>query len=169
METDLRRWMRLCEAITAYHGSSEGEPVFAASHTGNNSHTFGSYQSTRHGIFFTDNPQFAALYGKVTRYRLNLRHTLDLENDNNTVWDFVQSLDPHSPERDLWLTAREIMFRDKYWQLFEDEVGERFVPFLQQRGYDSATFTEYHDENGEEFKSKTIVVFDPRLITLIRK
>lgn len=155
----------LSEAVLAYHGSTMDNPTFDSHHTGHNSHTFGAYESTRHGIFFTDDPEFAALYGKVGRYRLNIHHTLDLENDNNAIWDFVQSIDPFGPDRNLWIEARGIMYDSKYWPLFEDEVGERFVAFLRERGYDSASFHEYNeDDNGQEHESHTIVVFDPQLV-----
>ena len=162
---DAARQLKLSEnrAPRFYHGSSEIEPVFRPEHTGTNSHACGSYNSIRHGIFFTNNPKFAAMYGKIGKYRLKVRRTLDLENDNNTIWNFVQSFDPHNPdERPIWLEAREIMFRNKYWQLFEDEVGQHFVAFLKDQGYDSATFPEYNqDDSGEEHGSVTTVVFDP--------
>jgi hypothetical protein len=162
MISEMRRLITLCEAVRAYHGSSLPDPVFEPQHTGSNSHTFGPYKSTRHGIFFSNSRTYAALYGQVGQYRLNVHHTLDLENDNNTIWNFVQSFDPHDPDqRNTWLEARAIMHDSKHWQLFEDEVGERFVPYLQKLGYDSATFEEYADENGKEFKSRTTVVFDP--------
>jgi hypothetical protein len=153
--------MTLCESISAYHGSLEVNPVFGPTHTGNNSHTFGAYQSTRHGIFFSNNRKFAALYGRVGCYRLNIRHTLDLENDNNVIWDFVESFDPHDPdERSIWMDARGIMRANQYWELFEDDVGERFVAYLRERGYDSATFVESSMEDGQEYESRTTVVFD---------
>lgn len=160
----------LSESIYGYHGSSENNPTFAASHVGNNSHTFGSYSSTRHGCFFSDNPNFSAMYGSVKKYALNINHTIDLENDNNVIWNFVQSFDPHSHDRDMWLSARSSMFNNQYWQFFEDDVGERFIPFLQNLGYDSAMFREWHeDDNGTERQSKTIVVFDPKNIKYVDK
>jgi hypothetical protein len=162
MTHDMRRLITLCEAI-GYHGSSEANPTFTASHTGHNSHTFGGYSSTRHGIFFSNNRKVSALYGQVGRYRLNIRHTLDLHNDKNVLWDFTQSLDPHDPtERPIWLEATATFRDNKYWQLFEDDVGERLVPYLMQRGFDSARFIEYiPDDDDGEVKSRTTVVFDP--------
>lgn len=164
----MRTFLNVLTEIDAYHGSSETEPVFGASHTGNNSHTFGAYQSTRHGIFFSGNKKFAALYGKVGRYRLNVKHTVDLENDHNAIYNFVHSLDAFDPdERQLFLDARAMMYDNHYWQLFEDEVGERFVAYLTAHGFDSAAFRESNSEGGTEFESRTTVVFDPKKIKRI--
>jgi hypothetical protein len=158
----------ISETTYGYHGSSENNPLFTKSHTGDNQHTFGSYGSTRHGSFFSDNPNFSAIYGSVKKYALNINHTIDLDNDNNVLWDFVQSFDAHGHDRDVWLSARSAMFNNKYWQFFEDVVGERFVPFLQNLGYDSATFNEWlEDDNGTEQQSKTVVVFDPKNINAV--
>jgi hypothetical protein len=161
------KWDEIFEAVRAYHGSGHANPVFIMGHTGNNSHTFGSYQSQRWGVFFTDNPDFARMYGNVAAYDLDLHKTLDCENDNNAIWNFVQSFDPHDPEqRNTWLDARAIMHSNHYWQLFEDEVGERFVAYLRELGFDSAMFVEYNvdDNDGDERRSHTIVVLDPSLI-----
>jgi hypothetical protein len=54
------------------------------------------------------------------------------------------------------------------WELFEDELGERFTKYLKKHGYDSAKFTEYADNNGEEIKSNTIVVLNKNLIKKIK-
>lgn len=136
-------------------------------HTGNNSHTFGAYESTRYGIFFTNNKSFAELYGNVKKYKLNISKTLDLDNNNNFVYHFERGLDAFDPEeRYIWQQVRGIESGSspQYWQLFEEELGERFVRHLQDNGYDSATFVEYAEENGEEFESHTIVVLEPSLV-----
>lgn len=170
MKNDLRRWILLVESVRAYHGSGNSDPAFIMGHTGTNSHTFGSYQSQRWGVFFTDNPDFARMYGNVSAYDLDIHHTLDLDNDNNIIWNFVESLDPHDPvERSIWMDARASMRDDKHWHFFEDEVGERFVAYLHTLGYDSAKFVEYNDDDGrKEHKSHTIVVLDPSLIRKVR-
>lgn len=157
----------LTEAVKAYHGSSEKNPNFRIGHTGYNTHTFGGYTSKRYGVFFSTNPKFAAIYGEVGEYRLNLRRTLNLEKDRGkTIHEFIESLDPFDPtERPIWMTAKYIR---NVWQMFEDDVGKRFVEFLKELGYDSASFIEYNeDDNGKEIKSNTIVVLDPSKIKKI--
>ena len=162
------KWSEIIvETVRAYHGSSSGvsDPTFIMGHTGSNSHTFGHYQSQRWGAFFSDNPDFSRMYGAPVAYDLNVHHTCQLENDN-TIWNFVQSFDPHDPEqRNLWQDAVAIMRSNRYWQLFEDEVGERFTAYLKELGYDSASFVEYsEDDHGTEHRSHSVVVLDPSLI-----
>lgn len=157
----------LHEEVKAFHGSQQsGGPVFQLGHSGDNSHTIGSYQSKRWGVFFTNNPDFARLYGTVNQYTLNVNNTIDFEIDHgDTFREFLETLDPFGDERQLWLAAKHLRHD---WQMFENEVGERFVAFLKERGYDSAAFVEYNeDENGEEHRSETIVVFDPAKIKKI--
>ena len=129
-------------------------------HTGDNSHTFGSYQSKRWGVFFTDNPDFAAIYGTVEKFTLNIRRTVEISDD--LTHDFLDSLDAFDPiDRPIWQAVKH---HQTDWSLFEDDLGERFVKFLRDQGYDSATFDESNEHEGQEFESHTIVVIDPSLI-----
>lgn len=157
--------MRLLELI-AYHGSEHTKPRFATSHTGNNSHTFGAYTSTRTGIFFSDNPQFSRMYGTVGKYDLTMQNTCtDLME---WAFRYGMTLDAHDPDqRPMWLEISGITRGSggDEWHLFEDEVGEVFVPWLKEQGFDSAQFEEWgEDDNGEECQSLTTVVFDPSQI-----
>lgn len=147
--------------VKAYHGSRNGHQGFDTGHTGDNSHTFGSYQSKRSGIFFTKNPKFAALYGDVQEYTLKLRKTCNLDAQDNFLYNFAQSL--YEQDRNLWLDASSIVDgHSSIWMLFENELGEVFVKYLKSNGFDSAVFTEYNqDDNEKEIKSKTYVVFNP--------
>lgn len=148
-----------------------GAPSFTMGHTGDNSHTFGSYQSTRHGIFFSDNPDFAGLYGKVGKYTLHVRRTLDFDADRmDTLYKFIDSLDAFSPaERPIWLSARNVVLGHwQPWQLFEDELGAKFVAYLQSIGYDSVSFQEFNlDDDEQAHQSHTIVVLDPKLVHVV--
>jgi hypothetical protein len=159
----MRYFEILNETVVGYHGSRAGDPVFKIGHSGNNAHTFGAYDSQRYGAFFSDNPKFAALYGNVKKYVLNIHDTADL-NTPYICQEFMESLDPFDPvDRPCWAVVQHAT--KQTWQLFEDELGERFTKFLLDNGYDSATFTEYNeDPEGNEFKSNTIVVLKPELI-----
>jgi len=157
---EMRQIINISESVKAFHGSvSDSKFIFG--HKGNNSHTFGTYNSKRWGIFFSNNPNFAKIYGNVSEYILNIKNTFEFNEYN--IDAFLESLDPFDPsERPIWQVARHIK---KEWQFFEDDVGEYFVKYLFARDFDSATFIEYNeDENGVEQKSHTIVVFDPSLI-----
>jgi len=154
----------LFEAITRYHGTSTPDAEFGPVHTGNNSHTFGAYTSTRYGIFFSNNPRFAAIYGTVGKYKLNLKDTLDMDKAPDVWDDFKKSIDPFD-DRDFWLELRYGV--KETWHRFENDVGKRWVKYLLQQGYDSAKFVEYNDKDGKEIKSETIVVFNPNSIVKI--
>jgi len=152
--------------VTVYHGSQMDNPNFVLGHTGENSTTFGSYNSTRWGVFFTDNIDFARMYGKVNSYNITINNTLDLDKEQATdvIYEFSETLDPHNQEeRPIWLDVGNVLrgYWQK-WQLFEEDLGEVFVSYLQSNGFDSAKFTEYNkDDNDIEHKSNTIVVFNP--------
>lgn len=154
------RFSELFESITAYHGSSNEHQGFDTKHTGTNSTVFGAYHNDRHGIFFSLNPHFAALYGDVIEYELNISNTIDLNENPNIVFEFTQKNDL---DRNVMLDARSVMYGDwSTWQLFEDELGEEFVSFLKEKGYDSASFAESNfDDEENEIEGKTIVVFNP--------
>lgn len=151
--------------VLAYHGSKQTDVVFEPSHIGDNSHTFGNYQSKRTGVFFSDNPEFSAMYGTVQQYRLNLTNTatdlLELAYRASMTLDAF-----HPDQRPLWIDVVGITRSSgREWQLFDDEIGDFFVPWLIEQGYDSAQFVEYNeDDDGQEHRSVTTVVFDPSKI-----
>lgn len=95
--------------IKMYHGTGDG-PVknFILGHTGNNSHTFGHYNSKRYGVFFTDNVTVANIYKNVHVYELNIDSTAMLDKLDKTyiIENFIDSIDPHGDERDIWLQAK---------------------------------------------------------------
>lgn len=154
----------LKESVIAYHGSNQERPAFKASHTGDNSSEFGDYQTQRHGTFFTNNPKFAALYGDVQQYRLNVNNTLALKSPEgeDVIYNFTQSDIP----RELRIGSQQVLRGHwSIWQMFENDLGKNFVPYLQELGYDSASFYETHeDDNGDEIEGHTIVVFNPNKI-----
>jgi hypothetical protein len=160
------RYKELSESIKAYHGSGKNpQPAFDVKHIGHNSHTFGSYESERHGIFFTTNPKFAAIYGDVMEYDLNISNTYDMDENDSVIFNFLSWL--KETENDLYPEARDTVMHQGHWHLFENEVGEAFVHFLRRKkGFDSAVFEEEHEVEGpdgevETIESKTIVVFNP--------
>lgn len=156
--------MRIYE-IKGYHGSTNDHQAFDVLHTGYNSTSFSEYTSTRHGVFFTNNPEFAALYGDVMEYDLNITNTINLNsiNASNVISAFVDLM--FDIDRDVALDARNVLHgHGQVWGLFEDTVGEYFVKFLKDNGYDSATFIEDHETDDGYIESDTIVVFNPSKI-----
>jgi len=160
--------MRLLELI-AYHGNDQDNPEFAHSRMGTISTNFSTGKILRFGSFFTNNPDFAAIYGNVQEYDLNVHNiATDLRN---LAYDFSLELDAHDPDqRTTWIYATGIArsTADDLWELFDGDLGEVFVPWLIDQGHDSAQFEEWDTNNdGEEIKSLTTVVFDPRNIKQI--
>lgn len=159
--SDLLR--RLNESVEAYHASNSKEPITHFNPIGKstNSFTFGSADVERTGIFFTDNPEFAKSYApNVFRYTLDIHKIAEMSM--SLMLDFAETLDPFGPQRDIWTWAKNLQY---FWQAFDNEIGQVFVNWLKQEGYDSATFTEETElESGEYVEGRTYVVFDPAKI-----
>jgi len=163
--------MRLDELI-AYNGRKNPDNPILSQHTGDNSTTFGAYKSTRYGAFFTNNPEFAKLYGEVREYDIDDSDIVNYELLNDLASAYASSLDYHDPDiREIALSIGYIAGNTQAdeWGLFEDEIGEHFVPWLKNHGYTGAQFFEYHEGyDGKELKSLTTVVFDLSIIRRIR-
>lgn len=117
----------------------------------------GNLKTTRHGIFLSDNPKFAEEFGEnVFNLKANVKNTYPM--NYNTKEDFADSIDSKK-ERKLWEEAK---YSNHNWELFEGELGKRFVKFLKDKGYDSASFQE-ETGSGESLKeSNTLVVLDKK-------
>lgn len=149
--------------VRGYHGTSEPR-IFQKSHTGTNSTVFGTYHTTRTGTFFSDNPEFAKIYGDhVREFELDLDKIVAGSHDlQEMAFQFAMNAEELGIDHDIAMDARSVAFGDwSVWQLFEDELGEKFVAWLQSQGYDGAAFEEYHDEDHGEIGGTTYVAFDP--------
>lgn len=149
---------QLLEYITLYHGAMEhGNRNMG--HTGNNSTEFGYYNSKRYGIFLSDNPNFAKIYGDVKKYGLSLSPSEVPDVENGTlINDFISWADEKN------LNHVTFFFRHQFnhvWELFEEEIGEAFLQFARENHYKAVKFTEYQeDDSGKKVKGTTYVVFD---------
>jgi len=151
-----------------YHGSnSQDIDNFRPSNAGHiNAGLFGNIAVTRHGIFLSNSKDFASEYGShIYSVMPTIHNTANVELVKQ---DFVESLDPFE-ERDLWLLARASKHP---WGLFDGKLGEKFVQCLKSSGFDSATFEEDlpadATKTGTEKLSKTLVVFDPKNVRILR-
>lgn len=148
-----------------WHGSDSDDPRFDIGHRGKNSHTFGNYESNRYGIFFTDNPQFAALYGTPKKFVVYPKNTFDFDYSHDiklAEMDFLNYYEETGVPDDIKHIAR---YTKHEWEWFENELGAYFVNWLKDRGYDSARFTEYNlDDEGKELVSNTLVILDKHII-----
>lgn len=117
LTTNIRTKIKeLIQEIKAYHGSYTGHKAFDVKHTGHNSHTFGEYDNTRHGTFFSLNPEFAALYGDDMEYELLINNTVDLDNYHDFPYDLAEFLGEND-EYDLAHEVKNMMY-EPIWHFF---------------------------------------------------
>jgi len=154
----------IIENIFGYHGSDQKNKKFTNKRTSlNNMGTLGNVKTERHGSFFSDNPSFSRVYGKnVTMHKLKIKNPYKMDK-NNYKSEIEDKFNAFGPDRDNWITFKHGTKHP--WQMFEGEIGKRFVKHLRSKGYDSAQFTEYiTDDDGNEHKGTTTVVFNKRKI-----
>lgn len=157
-------WFQKISQSELFHGTNEDTNPTGWSSSYESKNDFGILGligTTRHGIFLTDNQDFAKQYGsKILKFKPNFQNTAILD-DRELINDFTETLDPYS-DRDTWLLAK---YQRKIWMFFENELGLKFTNWLVKQGYDSAQFSEYaSSDSGEEVQGTTTVVFDPSLL-----
>ena len=148
--------------ITRYHGSRElKEPIDKFKRKGKSYVSFGpllaDFEVKRHGIFFTNKESFAKQFGIVHKYEIRVKNTIIL---TDYIKDkFADSIGAWSKDREMWIRVK---YGRKNWGMFDGELGERFIKWLIEKGYDSVEFEEYADIEGKrEMSAITTVVFDP--------
>lgn len=149
----------------AWHGSPHKFDKFkTVSESANSMGMLGNVPTVRHGAFLSDNPKFAAEYGNVSKWDVKPKKTAKITADLKD--EFVNSLDPFGPERDLWLQAK--YGANNSWGLFEGDLGKRFTEWLKSKGYDSAKFKEYIPTSvGKEVGGNTTVILNPDIARLL--
>ncbi len=148
-----------------YHGTQSRPDYTSAQHTGYNSTAFGPYNSERHAIFLTDDPNFASLYGNVYTFEVRFKNMFDGDL-KEMAFRAARTIDAHGPNRDIWIDLMNV--RDEMiWALFEDELGEYFVSYMKDQGYDSVFFEEEHSEAGKSTMVNTYAAFDPTSIKMV--
>lgn len=142
-----------------YHGSPHKfNTVNVKSNSINNMGILGDVPTERHGAFFTDKPAFAKEYGDVTKWDIKPKKTVEINQQLRD--DFLDSVDPFGPNRDVWLQAKFGAKQD--WGLFEGRLGDEFTKFLKNKGYDAAKFKEYvPTKSGGEVGGTTTVLLNP--------
>jgi hypothetical protein len=148
----------LFEYIKAYHGASE-HGARRIGHAGTNSNVFGSYGTTRYGIFLSSNPKFAAVYGEVLPYAIGLPQSKipDLSKTDivNQFYDWAWD---HDLRHVIFFFSHQ--YRN-FWELFEEEIGKAFYEFAKEKGIKAVKFQEHQtDNNDKEVVGVTYVVFD---------
>lgn len=120
--------------IIVYHGSENNSHKLLPTHIGTNSFSLGNIDVDRYGIFLSDNPEFAKEYGNnVKKFHINLKNPAIITSDLKQ--QFINTLDPFGEDREIWIWAKNASYD---WQYFDNKLGERFVKWLQEEGYDGA-------------------------------
>jgi len=159
------------ESLILYHGTDATFDIseFKEKGTGVTTTTFGQVETERHGIFLSESQEFASEYGEnVTPLNVNVKNIAEVNTGDNpspVVRGFIDSLDPFSSDRDLWLLAKNLK---SGWAFFDGEIGARFTEYLKEQGYDSASFEEIlpseSTKTGQEVEGRTVVVLDAKNI-----
>jgi len=144
-----------------YHGTRGDFTNFEVGREGWSSDVFGPYKSTRHAIFFTEDPEIASIYtsqggeksgGNIIPVYLNIRQPLDFTQyvDEETLDEFEKNGISRR-----WL----INFK---WSHLDDEDGKNFVEVAKKLGYDAVIFYDENPATRDSFISWA--VFDPSQI-----
>lgn len=145
-----------------YHGTRGDFNAFEANRPTKNSGTFGSWDTSRAGIFFTPDPENATPFtssggdkagGNIMPVYLDIKSPIDLSGG---VWrqsdldEFEQAgINPR------WLSRFD-------WSNFDDADGRAFVKAAKELGYDGVIF---NDENPDtRAGTESWVVFEPTQI-----
>ena len=149
---------------TFYHGTMNDFDKFEVGLKGTNSHALGSWEVTRHALFFTPNEQDANAFtssgertgGHIKRVYLNTRSPLDLRNgiDEGHLEEFES----------VGLNPRWVANFD--WGHLDDEDGAEFVKAARELGYDAIIFNDSNPETGDMMESWA--VFDPSQVRIIK-
>jgi hypothetical protein len=161
------------EPLVVWHGTNKSFDVFKTRSRSVNSTTFGPVETERSGIFVSDNPEFSREFGgRLLALYARIENPAEISAagsgaGRDPALDFAETIDAFT-ERDLWLQAKHV---SRPWQLFDGELGPRFIAYLQELGHDGATFVEdvpKGDDVGEDeqeyVEGRTYVVFDPRQV-----
>ena len=160
------------EPLKMYHATSGDFNTFETGRPSKNSWAFGSWDTNRHGIFMTPDPQAAQQFLKenynpnrsFNQYRLEpgsnvmplylkVVNPLDLRPGSSEVdEDFLAQIEKEGVNP-RWVVNGV----QDTWELFDDEDGEKFVAALKRMGYDGARLEEPSHESsvtGEKHRTK---------------
>lgn len=152
--------------MAVFHATMKDFDAFKIGESGYNSGTFGSWETKRAGIFFSEDPEAASVYaeqggetigGRVIKAYLSIQNPLYLD-EGFSVED-IQKLSKHGVSERWMETIRgsDIPF------IFDNENGGfEFVDAAKKAGYDGAFFVESNLANEEPHN--VWVAFNPTQI-----
>lgn len=154
--------------LVLYHGTSYvamKKIVTDGFKSGNESeNSYGPFNAPaiRHGVFLTDNPDFAAAFGpSVGRFIARAENVADFDNKftaDRLVDEFISSIDNSTEDNRRLIQAARLT--PPGWKMFDGKLGEEFTKWLASEGYGAATWKETAGQF--EAQGQTYVVFNPR-------
>lgn len=143
--------------LVVYHGTNAKFDTFRKM-KGKVYNFLSEIEVERQGFFFTDNRDVAQNIGKIVMpVYLKSTNVFDLDSNyhSNFMKGFYKQLQDSQAEYLEYGTSEA-------WEFFDGETGKAFIKYLQENGYDGATFEETPYEDAETIK--TNVVFSPNQI-----
>lgn len=151
-----------------YHGTRKDFASFAPVREGNVVTMFGDEDTVvRRGIFFAENPEFAATFAaqsgegspQVMPVYLNIRNPMFLEDGFTS--EYIDELAAAGFDDAERLRHRK---PEMVWAEFDDEVGEQFVAAAKAAGYDGVYMREQGRGLDGEEDQFVWVAFDPEQV-----
>lgn len=151
-----------------YHGTRKDFASFAPVREGNVVTMFGDEDTVvRRGIFFAENPEFAATFAaqsgegspQVMPVYLNIRNPMFLED--GFASEYIDELAAAGFDDAERLRHRK---PEMVWAEFDDEVGEQFVAAAKAAGYDGVYMREQGRGLDGEEDQFVWVAFDPEQV-----
>lgn len=156
--------------MVVYHGTPADISEFNPVGMGKVSHTFGDYETTRHGMFFAEDPEFASSFAQantggykrpganVLPVHLSIQNPLYIEPHGISEEDVSKLTQQGISEK--W--ARNLGHPDYTWEAFDGDDGKFFVDALKAAGYDGVRYHETDPETKEA--QRAWVAFNPTQI-----
>lgn len=143
--------------LVVYHGTNAKFDTFRKM-KGKVYNFLSEIEVERQGFFFTDNRDVAQNIGEIVM-PVYLKSTNVFDLDSNYHSDFMKGF--YKQLQDSQAEYLEYGASEA-WEFFDGETGKAFTKYLQENGYDGATFEETPYEDAETIK--TNVVFNPNQI-----
>lgn len=151
--------------LVLYHGTRHDFGSFRPSGIGNVSHTFGGYETERHGIFLTPHHEFAQQFAHQGEHESG-QHVMPVYAKMHNYLDVSNGFDDEDIEHLSKHGVNERMMRNihpsRVWELFDGDDGKHFTDAVKAAGFDGVRMSEDDHETGEA--RDVYVAFHPHQI-----
>ena len=151
--------------LVLYHGTRHDFDQFRSHGMGNVSHTFGDYETMRHGIFLTPHKEFATQFATQGEHEsgqnlipvyVKMHNYLDIRDGFDD--DDIEHLSKHGINEKLMRNIHP----SAIWELFDGDDGKHFTDAVKSAGFDGVRMSEDDHDTGEA--RDVYVAFHPHQI-----